>query len=292
MLSRRIRYKLKSALHGALTLLRRATIVALCIYVTACWLLLLGYDRQLTFRPDPRHTAPAAARLSGVTESLLVTPDGARLVLWRAMPREGQPTILYYHGNGDGLIARAQRIQSFQAEGFGVYMMAYRGYSGSTGKPSEEAIIADAQLAYRALRDEGLEANKIVIYGEFLGTSVALQVAKDHPSMAVILEAPFTSMHDAWRQFVPYLPVSLLVRDRFASDRVVGDLKAPLLIMHGHKDPLVRFTLGRGLYELAPQPKRFEAFPLARHANLYNHGAMTAVRNFITDVGSGRMAMR
>jgi uncharacterized protein len=170
--------------------------------------------------------------------------------------------------------------------------MAYRGYSGSTGKPSEEAIVADAQLAYRALRSEGVEPNKIVLYGESLGTSVALHVARDHPAVALILEAPFTSMPDAWRQFVPYLPVSMLVRDKFASDRIVGDLRMPLLIMHGRQDPLVRFTLGQRLYELAPQPKRFEAFPLGRHANLYNHGAMAVVQRFISDIDAGRLALQ
>lgn len=269
-----------------------AAVLAVSSYLLFCWFLLVGGDRWLTFQPDPRRFAPEAARLSGVTERIIETPDGERLVAWRAKAREGQPTILYFHGNGEPLIYRSGRIASFQAQGYGVFMIAYRGYSGSTGKPTEEAIIADARFAYQLLQAEGVEPSNIVIYGESLGTSVAVQVAQQLPVLGVILEAPFTSMVDAWRQFVPLVPVRALLRDKFESDRAIGALRAPLLILHGRQDRLVGFELGRRLFDLAPDPKRFEEFPEARHTNLYNYNAIAAVRRFIDDVRAGRLASR
>lgn len=271
-------------------LLRVALLLPVAAYLLLCWFLLIGGDRRLTFQPDPRHTPPEAARLSNVTERVLTTPDGERLIAWSAKAQPGKPTILYFHGNGDALIYRSGRIAAFQAEGYGVLMIAYRGYSGSTGKPSEEAIVADARLAYDTLRAEGLAPTEIVIYGESMGTSVAAQVARRAPSLAVILEAPFTSMVDAWRQFVPLVPVRALIRDRFETDRVISEVRAPILIMHGRRDRLVGFELGRRLYALAPDPKRFEEFPQARHTDLYDYNAIAAVRRFIDDVRAGRIA--
>ncbi len=276
----------------ALRTLGAAAVLFISAYLLFCWFLLIGGERWLTYQPDPRRFAPEAARLSGVTERIIETPDGERLVAWQAKARDGQPTILYFHGNGESLIYRSGRIASFQAQGYGVFMIAYRGYSGSTGKPSEDAIISDAKLASQLLRAQGVEPSDIVIYGESLGTSVAVQVAQRQPVLAVILEAPFTSMVDAWRQFVPLVPVRLLLHDKFESDRAIGELRAPLLVMHGRKDRLVGFELGQRLFELAPEPKRLEVFPEAGHANLYNYNAITAVRKFIDDVRAGRLAAK
>ena len=256
------------------------------IYYDICWGVVV-LERRFTYQPDPQHVAPGTARLTGVTERILATPDGQRLVAWQAKAKPGQPTLLYFHGNGNALIYRSGRIASFQAEGYGVLMIAYRGYSGSTGGPTEANIVADARLAYDTLRGDGLKPEDIVIYGESLGTSVAVQTAIAKPARALILEAPFTSMADAWKQFVPFLPVSLLLRDRFDSRSVIDRVRMPILFMHGERDRLVGYQLGRSLYAAAPEPKRFEAFPEAGHTNLYDYNAIAAVRRFVDDVTSG-----
>ena len=114
-----------------------------------------------------------------------------------------------------------------------------------------------------------------------------MQTAIAKPARALILEAPFTSMADAWKQFVPFLPVSLLLRDRFDSRSVIDRVRMPILFMHGERDRLVGYQLGRSLYAAAPEPKRFEAFPEAGHTNLYDYNAIAAVRRFVDDVTSG-----
>ncbi len=258
-------------------------------YLFACWGAVV-FERRFTYQPDPQHVAPEAVRLSGVTERILTTPDGQRLVAWQAKPKPGQPTLLYFQGNGNALTYRSGRIASFQAEGYGVLIVAYRGYSGSTGGPSEDAILADARFAYDTLRADGLKPDDIVIYGESLGTSVAVQTATVKPARALILEAPFTSMVDAWKQFVPFLPVGLLLHDRFDSEAVIGTVHMPILIMHGERDRLVGYELGRALYAAALAPKRFESFPEANHVNLYDYNAIAAVRTFLDDVRAGKLA--
>lgn len=274
----------------------RVRIAALCLalilgYGSACAGAVL-FERNFTYRVAARYISPEAAGLWGVKETRLTTPDGESLVVWRVAAKPGKPTLLYFHGNGDPLAYRARRIALFQGQGFGIYMMAYRGYSGSTGAPTEALITADARLAYDALTADGVGPSEIVIYGESLGTSVAAQTAAVRPSLALILEAPFTSMVDAWAQFVPFLPVSRLLTDRFDTLSVITDVSQPIMIMHGERDRLVSFRLGRQLYDAAPRPKRFVAFPSARHANLYDHGAIDIVRAFIEDVQSGAIRRR
>jgi uncharacterized protein len=245
-------------------------------------------QRSVMYLPHTQKIAPEAAGLVGVRESGLVTPDGERLVVWRAAAKPGQPTIVYFHGNGEPLAARARRIASFQAAGYGVHIHAYRGFSGSTGRPSEAAIIADARLAYDTVRAEGVRAADIVLYGESLGTGVATQIAVSRPAAGLILEAPFTSLPAAWKQFVPFLPVDWLLIDRYESDRLIGSLTMPLLIIHGAQDRLVGAGLGRALFALAPEPKTIAILPGAHHNNVYGHGAMEHVRQFIEGLGFTR----
>ena len=254
-------------------------------YAVGCLVVVIG-EPFLSFHPNPTRTPPASARLDKVVEQTLSTPDGERLVVWRLHARPGQPTLLYFHGNGDPLTYRSGRMGSFEAEGWGVYMMAYRGFSGSTGAPNETRIVADAKLAYDAVVAEGVRPRDIILYGESLGTHVALRVALERPASALVLEAPFTSMVDAWRQFAPWLPVGWLLRDPFDSLGRIRSLEMPLLVLHGTRDRLVAFALGRRLFTAAPEPKRFEVFPEAGHANLYDYNAISAVRRFVADVRS------
>jgi hypothetical protein len=280
----------RTACHRTQRSLRAPRIAAILIvgYILSC-AAVVYYERQITYQPNPRPVVPAEQGLTGVTSRTLSTPDGERLVVWRIEAKPGRPTILYFHGNGDTLAERADRIRQFQVEGYGLFMLAWRGFSGSTGTPSEPALVADASLAYETLRSEGVAAADIVIYGESLGTHIATRTALTHPARALILEAPFTSMVDAWRQFAPILPVGMLLRDRFDTLAVIGDLRMPLLVLHGERDRLVGHQLGRRVFAAAPHPKRFASSPEAGHTNLYAHDAIKAVRRFLADVAAGSL---
>src|SRR5205085_2557242 len=125
----------------------------------------------------------------GVREATLTTADGLALLCWYLPPPEGRPVVLYFHGNGGNIGYRADRVARFAAEGFGVLMLEYRGYGGNPGSPSEAGFIADAEAALRFLHNEGVAASRVVLYGESLGSGVAVQIAARHPVAALILES-------------------------------------------------------------------------------------------------------
>ena len=168
-------------------------------------------------------------------------------------------------------------------QGWGVYMMTYRGYGGSTGSPSEAANVADARLAYAALVKEGVRPKSIVVYGESLGSGIAVRIAAELPVGGVILDAPYTSIVDVAAQAYPFLPVRLFLIDRYETTRAIAGIKAPLLILHGARDGVVPVAMGRELARLAPEPKRLVIFPDGHHSDLYIDGnnAIDAVRAWI-----------
>ena len=173
-------------------------------------------------------------------------------------------------------------------EGWGVYMMAYRGYGGSTGSPSEAANVADARLAYGALVLEGVEPSSIIVYGESLGTGVAARIAAERPVAGVVLEAPYTSIVDVAAQAYPFLPVRLLLVDRYETTKYLAQIRAPLLVLHGERDGVIPVAMGREVARLANEPKRLVTFPEGRHSDLYlnGNGALAAMRDWIR--GRGR----
>jgi fermentation-respiration switch protein FrsA (DUF1100 family) len=252
-------------------------------------LVLAGYlaQRRLMYFPDRARTAPAAVGLAAVAERVLETPDGARVIAWYGRARPGRPTLLYFHGNGGSLAVRAERIARFMGEGWGVYMMTYRGYGGSTGTPSEVHNVADALLAYAALVREGVPPGAIVAYGESLGSHMAVRVAAERPVAGLILDAPYTSIVELAAQTYPFLPVRAFLVDRYETDRHIARVRAPLLILHGDRDPVVPVAMGRALMRLANEPKRLVVFPGGGHSDLYvdGNGALAAVRAWMAERG-------
>ncbi len=240
-------------------------------------------QRKLMYFPDRVRISPAEMGLAGVEERTVETPDGERVVAWYGRAKPGQPTLLYFHGNGGSLAIRAPRIARFMDEGWGVYMMTYRGYGGSTGSPSEAANVADARLAYGALVKEGVAPRSIVAYGESLGSGIAVRIAAELPVGGVILDAPYTSIVDVAARAYPFLPVRLFLSDRYETTRYIAGIKAPLLILHGEHDGVVPVAMGRELARLAPEPKRLVVFPNGGHSDLYINGnnAIEAVRSWI-----------
>ena len=238
-------------------------------------------QRKLMYHPDPTRTEPAAEGLNNVSERVLQSPDGEKVIAWYGKAQPGQPTLLYFHGNAGSLASRSERIRKYLARGRGMFMMTYRGYAGSTGAPSEAANVADAKLAYDALLKEGVKPEDIIIYGESIGSGVAVQVAAEKKAAGLILDAPYTAMADLASGQYPWLPVRLLLLDRYESKSFIASVKCPLLVIHGEKDEIIPVAMGRAMFALASEPKDIVTFPEAGHADHYMFGSYEAINAWI-----------
>lgn len=261
------------------------TVIRISLAIAAAYLLVVAIayfaQRRLMYFPDSTRIPPASLGLVGVEEVVLTAPDGARLVAWRSPAQPGQPTLLYLHGNGGNLASRAMRFARYQARGLGLLMLSWRGYSGSTGSPTEAHNVADAERAYQLLLADGVSAREIVLFGESLGTGVAVQLAARLPVAAVVLDAPYTSIVEVARRAYPFLPVGPLLRDRYETRRHISGLEAPLLILHGARDTVIPVDMGRSLHAMAPGEKNLVVFPQGNHVDLDDHGAVDAVMDWL-----------
>ena len=249
-------------------------------------LILLGLyfgQRSLMYVPDRARIDPASIGLRAVVERVLTAPDGTRLITWQAKANDGQPTILYFHGNGGNLSYRTDRIKAFQDLGWGVLMLSYRGYGGSEGHPSEAANVADGELAYQTLLADGVEEGRVVVYGESLGTGVGTQIAAQHKPAGLILDAPFTSMADAAAYHYPWVWVRPFIKDRYDTASHITRVSAPILILHGALDPVVPVSMGRQLAKIAAPNVQLEIFETGDHVDLYEHGALAIIETFINE---------
>jgi len=239
-------------------------------------------QRGLMYFPEGFRTEPADAGLPEAAEVLLDTADGARVIVWHIPPRDGRPVWLYFHGNGGALRYRVDRFRQLTAQGEGLVALSYRGYAGSTGRPSEAGLIADARAAYDfAAKRYGAE--RILLWGESLGSGVALALAAERPVARIVLEAPFVSAVDIAAGVYPFLPVRLLMKDQFRSDLRVAKVTAPVLVMHGDRDEVVPISSGQRLYKLITSPKRFVRLAGGGHENLGSFGAVETARGFIAE---------
>lgn len=230
-------------------------------------------QRRLMYFPDPQRVSPASFNLPGVTERIMDAPDGTRLISWYAPAKPGQPTILYFHGNAGNLANRSERLRRFRARGYGVLFLSYRGYGGSTGSPSERANVADAKLAYDALIGDGVAADDIIVYGESLGSGVAVQLAATNEVGGLVLDAPYTTIVDVAARVYPYLPVRPFVFDRYETVRYLPRVKAPVLVMHGEQDRIIPVEMGKAVYAAANEPKEIVTFPRAGHSDHHLYGS-------------------
>ena len=243
--------------------------------------LMYFFQRALMYFPDRTGTAPAAAGLPEAEELTLSSGDGERLIVWHVPPRGPKPVILYFHGNAGALELRAGRFKWLVADGNGLVALSYRGYGGSSGKPSESGLILDATATYE-FAIARYPIKRIVVWGESLGTGVAVALAAEHPVGGIILDAPFTSAADVGAAAFPFVPVRWFIKDAFHSDERIGNVKAPLLVLHGALDRIVPIEFGERLFALAGEPKRMVRFPSGGHVNLDDFGAVGAVKEFLT----------
>jgi len=243
--------------------------------------LLYVTQRAIQYFPERLRTAPATAGLPQAQEIVLETADGERVITWHVPPRDNKPVVLYFHGNGGSLRIRVDRFRALTADGTGLVALSYRGYGGSSGAPTEAGLKADALAAY-AFTTARYPAQRVVLWGESLGSGVAIALAAEMPVGHLILQSPFTSAADVGAQHYWFVPVRLLMKDQFRSDLRIGKVTAPVLVLHGDRDNVVPMALADRLYGLINAPKRFVRFAGAGHDDL-GAQAVEAAKQFIRE---------
>ncbi len=232
-------------------------------------LLIYLVQRRLQYFPDSSPVErPAGEDLKTLEELNLVAADRVRISAWY-WPGKRLDNILMFHGNAGHRGHRLDWARGFHELGFGVFLLDYRGYGGSDGSPTEQGLDLDAQAALGWLRRK---PGRVIYLGESLGSGPAIELALRQPPAAMILHAPLTSAVEVGQAAYPYLPVSLLLKDRYENDRKISQITSPVLIIHGERDSVIPFHLGRKLFDMASVPKDWLAVPQADHNNLAEIG--------------------
>ncbi|HEX5009209.1 MAG TPA: alpha/beta hydrolase [Planctomycetota bacterium] len=252
--------------------LRRLLVLIAIAIVVFLGLLWLG-QRRLIYFPSRDVLDPALLGLARVQQACFTADDGVALAGWY-LPASGAPrdlSALVCHGNAGNVSDRTHLLAALSSAGLDVLVFDYRGYGQSgDASPTEDGLYADGRAALAWLeRTTGRPAARTVLYGESLGTAVCVELARDQPPYALVLESPFTSLPDAAAASNPWLPVRLLLRDRYDSLAKIGAVRAPLLVMHGTADRIVPFEQGRKLCEAAGGAHQLIAVQGADHNEVW-----------------------
>ena len=209
------------------------------------------------------------------------TSDNFELKGWFHLKNSNKKTILFLHGNAGNLDNRIDKLNFLGNMDINFLIISWRGYSGNPGNPSETGLYKDALGGIEWLNKKGISNDRIILYGESLGTAITTEVAQNENFAGIILEAPFTSMVDMGQKIYPIFPVKFLLKDKYESDKKIKNIKSPILIMHGEVDKIVPFWMGKKLYELANQPK-YSYFPkYDDHMMEFNKDLINSINSFI-----------
>jgi len=264
------------------------------------------FQRNLLYHPN--YNSYSGEKIIVPIEKIKIkTEDGIELISWfHNKNLTHYKTILFLHGNAGTLENRIYKINQFKEINVNFLIFAWRGFSGNKGKPTEKGLYEDARSAIRWLNSKGVEKKNIIIYGESLGTGVATEIAQNKNIIiygeslgtgvateiaqnknfaGLILEAPFTSMIDAGKEKYPFLPVKLLLKDKYESSKKIKNIYSPILVMHGKADKIIPFYMGKKIYELANNPKYSYFSENDDHMMEFNEKLILNLKNFLKVLG-------
>mgnify|MGYP005995744407 CR=1 FL=1 len=190
-------------------------------------------------------------------------------------------TLVIFHGNAGHLSNRIYKLNELNKLDINILLISWRGFSGNKGSPTENNLYADAEASIKWLNEEGVNNNQIILYGESLGSGVAVEVAKQNNFNSIILESPFTSIENSAKIYYPYLPVKLLLKDRYDSISKIKMINTPIFIMHGKKDNVIPFSMGKKLFEEANNPKHSYFTSDDDHMMEFNSSLLKKINDFI-----------
>jgi len=249
--------------------LKRIVLAALTLYLMAAAAMFM-LQRKLLYFPPNLYLDPVAV---GVPEMTEIRGGG-----WYAPPANPDgKVVMVFHGNGSAIYSNHDIFRDLMNAGHGVWSVGYPGYPGGNGKPSQAGLTIAAEQQYDWLLEQGIKPENIIFYGTSLGSGVAAQLAAKYPPALLVMDAPFNSVLDMGRKQVPWLPVSLLMKDKFQSDKALAGLDVPLIWVHGTTDRVIPLSQGQKLYDGYDGPKSAHIIEGGQHTNLWFLGGREIV---------------
>ena len=244
-------------------------------------LLLFLFQRRIVFNKSGHPGTPKDYNLFSTKAIQIPTEDRIQLLSWFHLGSKKLPLLVYFHGNSFHIGDRAYRVQRYINQNWSVLLVSWRGFSGNKGKPSESNLYKDGEAVLKWISENTNFTNqKIVVYGESLGSGVAVELGIKYSFLSIVLEAPFTSIADIARKRYKIYPTTYLVRDKFDNISKIAKLKSPLLIISGKKDEIVPHEHSIKLLNKAKVIKKGVFIDEAIHNNLYDFGIEKDVIRF------------
>ena len=240
---------------------------------------LFFYQRKLLYHPGENNYLDDAS-LNHNIEKVYI-PSDQKLVAWHFKKNPKFKTLLFFHGNAGKIDNRIYKLNEFSKLNINYLIFAYRGFSGNEGEPTEKGLYKDARAVKYWLNLNNIQDNEIILYGESLGTAVAVDLAKEFNFSGIILESPFTSMQKLAKIYYPYLPIKLLLKDKYKTDEKIQNINSSILIMHGKQDKIVPFFMGEKIFDLAKNPKYSFFEDYDDHMMDYSNSLLDSLDKFI-----------
>jgi uncharacterized protein len=239
------------------------------------------YQRNLLYHPNENNYSEDQISVN-IEKVKIPTSDNIELLGWyHEKNLKDFKTLIFFHGNAGSLENRIHKLNHFQDMNINFLIIAWRGFSGNNGKPSEQGLYEDGKSTIDWLKKKGVSEKNLILYGESLGTGVVTHLAQNKNFGGVILETPFTSMIDAAKTFYPYIPVDLLLKDKFENYKKIKNIHSPILVMHGEADQIVPFSMGKKIYESANNPKYSYFTKYDNHMMKFDKNLVLALKSFL-----------
>jgi len=239
------------------------------------------YQRNLLYHPSENNYQNDTIQFNH-QEIFIKVNDEIKLKSWIInKDLKNFKTLVFFHGNAGDLSNRIYKLNELDKLNINILLISWRGFSGNEGYPTEKNLYEDAEAAIKWLNKKKVSNSQIILYGESLGTGVAVEIASKNNFNSIILESPFTSIENSAKIYYPYLPVSFLLKDRYDSISKIKKINSPILIMHGRKDDIVPFFMGKKLFEKANSPKDSYFTDIDDHMMEFNSQLLNKIKDFI-----------
>ena len=239
------------------------------------------YQRNLLYHPSENNYQNDTIQFNH-QEIFIKVNDEIKLKSWIInKDLKNFKTLVFFHGNAGDLSNRIYKLNELDKLNINILLISWRGFSGNEGYPTEKNLYEDAEAAIKWLNKKKVSNSQIILYGESLGTGVAVEIASKNNFNSIILESPFTSIENSAKIYYPYLPVSFLLKDRYDSISKIKKINSPILVMHGRKDDIVPFFMGKKLFEKANSPKDSYFTDIDDHMMEFNSQLLNKIKDFI-----------